>query len=169
MDVIIRPIEQKELLFMEEMFYQSLFVPEGEAPFPRSILDEPHLSKYLSYWGSRPQDISLVAEVEGHLVGAVWSRLFKEEEGAYGFVDENTPEIGIALEQAFRAKGIGTQLMRHIEAANRAIGTQQLSLSVDKRNKAIHLYEKLGYKIIKEEDTAYTMMKKLDKYLTQLK
>lgn len=159
----IRSITKGELLFLEEYFYQSLFVPEGNPPFPRSILDEPHLAKYIQYWGSRPEDICLIAEVEGEIIGACWGRRFNADEKAYGFVDEAIPEIGIALKQEYRGQGIGTQLLEAIFDAYRTLGIQQLSLSVDRRNKAIHLYNRLGFQIVKEEDTALTMLKELDK------
>jgi ribosomal protein S18 acetylase RimI-like enzyme len=40
-------------------------------------------------------------------------------------------------------------------------GFEKLSLSVDKRNPAVNLYKRIGFEIISEEGTAFTMLKKL--------
>jgi ribosomal protein S18 acetylase RimI-like enzyme len=162
MHLKIRAIAKGELLFLEEYFYQSLFVPEGDPPFPRSILDEAHLAKYIQYWGSRPEDICLLAEVEDEIVGACWGRRFNADEKGYGFVNEASPEIGIAISQEYRGQGIGTQLLNAIFEAYRTLGILQLSLSVDKRNRAVHLYKKLGFQIVKEAENAFTMLKELE-------
>ena len=38
---------------------------------------------------------------------------------------------------------------------------EQISLSVDKQNPAVNLYLRLGFEVVAEEGTAFTMLKKL--------
>ena len=160
----IRPIGNKELLFLEEFFYQALFVPPNADPFPRSILDQPNLANYISHWDSRPEDLCLVAVSESEIIGAVWGRRFDEHEKGYGFVDEHTPEIGIAVEEAYRGNGIGTALLEAIIDDYRQKGFSKLSLSVDQRNRAINLYKRLGFECYKTDGTAKIMVKILKTY-----
>ncbi len=138
----------------------ALYVPEGAAPFPKSIIEEPSLAKYIANWG-RADDIALVAESEGVLIGAVWCRLLKAFEKGYGYVDDNTPELSLAIKDGFRNKGLGSQLMEKSFIALKKQGFQQVSLSVDKDNKAVNLYKRLAFEIVGDEGTAYTMKKTL--------
>lgn len=140
------------------MFYTALHVPEGAEPFPKSIIEEPSLAKYIANWG-RPDDVALIAESDGELIGAVWCRLLKAFEKGYGYVDDHTPELSLAIKEGFRNQGLGRQLMEQAFEALRVKGFKQISLSVDKDNKAVNLYKRLAFEIVEEEDTAFTMKK----------
>lgn len=159
--LVIRPLLlPSEIPFLKEMFYTALHVPKGATPFPKSIIEEPSLAKYIAKWG-RPDDIALVAEKEEKLVGAVWCRLLKFEEKGYGYVDDTTPELSLAIHPNYRNQGLGTQLMEQAFAALIAKGFKQVSLSVDKDNQAVNLYKRLNFEMVGEEDTAFTMLKML--------
>lgn len=142
------------------MFYTALHVPEGAAPFPKSIIEAPHLAKYIANWG-RPDDIALVAEKDGQLIGAVWCRLLKAAEKGYGYVDDQTPELSLAIHANFRNQGLGTQLMEKAFIALVEKDFSQVSLSVDQDNKAVNLYKRVGFEIVEEVETAFTMKKTL--------
>ena len=97
MNMIIREIKQNEIYFLKEMLYLALYVPEGKSPFPKSIIENPDISKYIDHWGTLPNDIALVAVFNEKLIGAVWGRTFNSLKPGYGFIDENTPEISIGV------------------------------------------------------------------------
>ena len=61
-------------------------------------------------WG-RPGDTAVIALDGGFPVGAAWYRLFSAEEPGYGFVDEQTPELAIAVVPRKRGKGVGEKLL----------------------------------------------------------
>ncbi len=90
------------------MLYQAIYVHKGEDPYPRSIINLPEIWHYISGFG-REHDFCFVAEYEGEKVGAIWTRLFGEEEKGYGFIEKDIPELSMAVDYAFRNKGIGSQ------------------------------------------------------------
>lgn len=67
----------------------------------------------------------------------------------------------IQIQKKHQGKGIGNKIIKGIikkaEAKNISI-----KLSVLKNNKARHLYERLGFKIVSKSDDSYTMIKKTD-------
>lgn len=161
-------ITTEDIDFVKKMLHVALYVRKGEVPFPRSIIEETHLKKYYDNWG-RTGDIGIIAmEFGGPYqsyippdipVGAAWSRLFAKENPSYGFVDEQTPELSIAV--TVQKQGIGKELMKHLIEANQEAGFQQLSLSVDTESSVKDWYLKLGFEIIKTQGTAHTMLLKL--------
>ena len=69
----------------------------------------------------------------------------------YGFVDEQTPELAIAVVPNARGKGVGSALLEALLERARSEGYPSLSLSVDRLNKgAIALYEQHGFQRVDE-------------------
>jgi len=73
------------------------------------------LSKAYEKWEIHG-DIALVAfnDKTKEIIGAAWVRLFKKNDPSYGFVDENAPDLAIAIKSEYRGKGIGTQLLKNL-------------------------------------------------------
>jgi ribosomal protein S18 acetylase RimI-like enzyme len=103
----------------------------------------------------------VIAEDGGEVVGASLCRLFTAEDHGHGYVDEETPELAVAVWDGRRGTGIGTRLMEAIEDAARADGRLCLSLSVDTDNPARRLYERLGYEELSVDDEGVRMLKRL--------
>ena len=150
MKSIIRPLRSSEHHILREMQYHALFVPNGAAPFPYSILDEPNISKYYTEWG-KTGDLALVVEVDDKMVGAAWCRLFSKTAPGYGFYNEDTPELNIALLPGNTGMGLGTQLLKAIIELLKAEGFNGLSLSVDRENRAFELYRKFGFEVVNDQ------------------
>ena len=126
--------------FLWEMLYLAIFVPTGKPPLPLSILRDPAIARYVEDWGIRSGDSGLIALVDGAPVGAAWLRYFPASEPGYGFVDERTPELSIAVLPAHRGKGIGSRLMERLLQ-----GVDSSSLSCDPANPSWRLYVRLGF------------------------
>jgi ribosomal protein S18 acetylase RimI-like enzyme len=117
---------------------------------------EPPLQRYVERWG-RPGDTALVAIQDFQPVGAAWYRLFKADNPGYGFVDEETPELSIAIVPSRRGSGLGSELLDALLERARADGHEAISLSVEKDSPAVGLYERHGFDRFREDDGAYTM------------
>lgn len=157
--ITIRPLQPHELDFFSDMHYESIHIPQRKPP-KDELLNAPHLKKYHEGWG-RTGDRVLVAMKDDQLAGAVWYRLFDETNPGYGYVDNETPELGIAIHPDFRGMGIGQLLMNEIIKEAAREGYRSLSLSVDPTNTpAVELYQKLGFTCFGISGTSWTM--KLD-------
>ncbi len=146
---------------MADMLYEAIFIPEGHPPFPREIVKELSLSKYIEKWGKDKFDIALVVEIENKLVGAVWGRLFTNENKGFGYIDNKTPELSMAIKNEYRNQGIGTKLIEAIITEYNKIEVKFLSLSVDKANKSLNLYKRIGFETVEEKETSLTMRKRI--------
>ncbi len=118
------------------------------------------LERYVEGWG-RPGDAALVAIDEFRPVGAAWYRLFTREEPGYGFVDDTTPELTIAIVPSRRGKGLGRELLQALlDEAGRS-GYTRVSLSVEPDNPALRLYEQHGFARAGERAGALVMRAEL--------
>lgn len=163
MNIHYRIIKPDEYQFLEEMLYEALFVPPGQPKFPKSIIQNPDIKKYVENWNQKEGDLAIVGVENDKLVGAIWGRKFDVKKKGYGFVDKDIPEISMAVKEEYRNQGIGTHLINQIEHQFSEMGITKLSLSVDKLNPAKKLYERCGYKLFEEQETAITMVKQIEK------
>src|SRR5215213_4858280 len=127
---------------------------------PRGEIDAP-VYRYVMNWG-RPGDAAVIALDNGNPVGAAWYRLFKEKEPGYGFVDEKTPELSIAVVPSCRGKGYGEELLVGLLAHAKQDGFEQISLSVEPDNPALRLYERHGFQKVGESGGSWTMLARLN-------
>ncbi len=157
---MLREAREQDVPFLWEMLYDSLYVPTGQPPWPRSILEEPEIAHYLAGWG-RAGDTALLALQGGRPVGAAWYRQMPAEDPGFGYVAEDVPEVGIALVEDARGHGIGTALLEALTAKARHAGFRALSLSVQPENPARRLYERLGWMRVGRSEDAWTMLRPL--------
>jgi len=151
---VIRTIRPEERPLLNDFLYEAIFVPEGMAAPPRSILEQADLQVYVRDFGKEPNDHCLVAECNGKIAGAVWVRVMED----YGHIDNNTPSLAISLYKEYRSRGIGTQLLLHMLDLLRQKGYGQVSLSVQKANYALRLYQKVGFEVIADRGDEVLMV-----------
>lgn len=118
----------------------------GDAQFTREqLMSDPKLSHYVEGW-PRLGDFGVIAETgHGESIGAAWCRTFAADDAGYGFVAADVPELTIGVLPGHRGKGAGTALMTALIALGRSRGVQGISLSVEDGNRALALYERLGF------------------------
>lgn len=160
-NIRIRKIRKNEIGVLEDMLYEAIYQPDENNPIPRSVLQVPEVNAYIKDFGSRKDDYCFVADANGKIVGAVWVRIISGEIKGYGNVDDNTPEFSISLFKEYRNRGIGTRLMYEMIEHLKENGYKQASLSVQNANYAVKLYQKVGFKIINDENEDYLMVLKL--------
>jgi GNAT superfamily N-acetyltransferase len=158
--ICIRPISLVDEPFLWEMLYQALHVPEGAQPFPRDIVRNPDIRRYAERWG-QPGDVGFVAvdHADQHGVGAAWIRMLADKNKGYGYIDDITPELSVAVITEQRGKGIGTQLLtRLLDRAQEQWSSVSLSVSSD--NPAVRLYERMGFEVLRSNAGSLTMAKR---------
>ena len=154
---IIRPLQDTESHVLKAFLYEAIYIPEGQNAPPKNVVDIPELRIYIEDFGRKKDDHCLVAEYQGQIVGAVWTRIVQD----YGHIDTQTPSLAISLYKEYRNKGIGTRLMKAIIQLLAKKDYPQVSLSVQKANYAVRMYLKLGFKTVRETDEEYIMVKSL--------
>ena len=142
----IREMTAQEYPLLDDFLYEAIFVPEGVDPPSKSIITAPELQVYVKGFGASKDDFALVAEVENKIIGAVWVRIMND----YGHIDDKTPSLAISLYKKYRGQGIGSSLIKEMLSLLQVHDYKCVSLSVQKANYAAKLYQKIGFRIIKE-------------------
>ena len=152
--MIYRELKPSEYGLLRNFLYEAIFIPEGVEPPDRSIIELPELSLYYEAFGSKAADLCIVAEDEGDVVGAVWTRIMAD----YGHVDDDTPSLAISVLREYRGRGTGTQLLHEILKLLKDRGYERVSLAVQKANYAVRMYERAGFRTISENEEEYIMV-----------
>lgn len=153
----IRLIKPEEYPLLKEFLYDAIYLPEGAAAPPRGIINQPELAVYIADFG-QPDDLCMVAEAYGNILGAAWTRILAGKVKGYGNVDDYTPEFAISVKKEFRQQGIGSKLMQEMIVLLKNRGYEKVSLSVNKDNYAYRMYQKLGFHVLREQDEDYLMV-----------
>lgn len=155
-----RPLLAADQAVLWHWLHVALWDPPPAGLRPIEVLQSPHVRIYAEDWGRRSGDVGVVAQVGGVDAGACWMRLLPEGVGL-AFVDERTPQLGIALEPAFQHQGHGRALMQAALQAARQAGHAQVSLTVHPENPAIALYERCGFRKRGLRNTYHLMVAQL--------
>ncbi len=157
---VIKPLSSDYEAFMWKLLYDNIFVARDSGTADRELADLPTLKKYIENWGKERGDLGYVAiDNDNQPVGAVWTRVFHEDDETWGFVDEQTPELNIATIETFRSKGAGSALLKEMIDLLRAYQHRAVSLSVHPNNRCISLYKRFGFAVYETHDNALTMKK----------
>ena len=121
--IAVRRGGAQDVRFLRDMLHHAYYWKErapDSGPGPVAL--------YVKAWG-RPGDTAVIAIDEGFPVGAAWYRLFGSDRPGYGFVDERTPELAIAVVPNARGKGVGSALLDALLGRARAAGLPDASRS----------------------------------------
>ena len=152
---MIRRADALDVPFLRDMLHHAYYWREDPAA------SEP-VARYVANWGRRG-DAAVIAVVDHRRVGAAWYRLFDAEEPGFAFLDEGTPEVSIAVVPAMRGRGIGSELLDALLARARREGFGALSLSVEKDNPSVKLYERHGFEPVREDGDTVVMRADLER------
>lgn len=154
MNFIIREMKKDEYSLLNDFLYEAIYIPDGIEPPPKSVVKSPEMQEYISGFGNSKHDKALVADVEGNVVGVVWVRIMND----YGHIDNDMPSLAISVLQKYRGLGIGTVLLKELLSSLKLDGYSKVSLSVQKENYAVKMYENVGFNIIDENSEEYIMI-----------
>ena len=150
----IRELKNGEEGILKDFLYEAIFIPEGVKPPDRSIIERPELRIYYEDFGKGSADCCLLAEDEGKVIGAVWTRIMND----YGHVDDDTPSFAISMYKEYRGQGMGTKLMLKMLELLKAKGYKRASLAVQKANYAVKMYEKVGFVTVDQNQEEFIMV-----------
>jgi GNAT superfamily N-acetyltransferase len=145
---MLRPVQRADVRFLRDMLrhaYHWRLAQDPELPVYR----------YVQNWGRRG-DAGVVAFDGRNVYGAAWFRLFAAGEPGFGFVDEQTPELTIAVVPSHRGRGTGAELLEALLARARSDGFAQVSLSAEHGQTGF--YEQHGFRAVRRDDGTVTMV-----------
>ena len=154
--IVVRRGGAQDVRFLRDMLHHAYYWKErapDAGPGPVAL--------YVKAWG-RQGDTAVIALDRGFPVGAAWYRLFDRERPGFGFVDERTPELAIAVVPSKRGHGVGDEMLKELLGKAREAGYERLSLSVEPGNPARKLYERHGFEVVDEGEDAWTMVASLE-------
>ena len=121
----IRAGNRNDLAFLQQMLFEAFFLrPDQDRPDYQEFHQDPAFHRVLAGWG-RPGDRAVIAEENESPFGAAWYRFWTEEDHSYGFVDAETPELGIGVLADCRSRGVGRALLRALVEAARDEGDRR--------------------------------------------
>ena len=147
-------MRSEEYCLLSDFLYEAIYIPEGLAPPPKSVIECSELQEYIVEFGNRKHDKALVAEMQGNVIGAIWVRIMND----YGHIDNDTPSLAMSVYKKYRGLGIGTSLLKQLLQVERLAGYSKISLSVQKSNYAVKMYEKVGFTVVDENNEEYIMI-----------
>jgi hypothetical protein len=93
----LRTAQRDDAQLLRALLYEAAFWRSNVArPQLDEALTNPELARYVEGFG-RPGDFGVLAEEGAEPLGAAWWRSFQAGAPGYGFVDEATPEISVAV------------------------------------------------------------------------
>ena len=146
----IREIKPSETCLLKDFLYEAIFQRDEENLLPKDIINKPELRVFIEGFG-KPDDCCLVADIDGKVVGAVWTRILSGEVKGYGNLDEDTPEFAISLYKEYRNMGIGTALMRRMLELLKERGYKRASLAVQKIIMLLECIKRLDLRSLKSQ------------------
>lgn len=150
MSYLIRPIEQDDVPFLWEMLFYAAHMSEDGLTTSEPAKRDPHLNIYVDGWG-RDGDYGFIAYTPQtrQNIGAAWLRLIISDKTNYGYYDDATPELAIAVIPEMMGQGIGSLLLSAlIDSAKTQYPA--IILTVRSENPAKNLYERNGFIVIDE-------------------
>jgi RimJ/RimL family protein N-acetyltransferase len=139
--VIIRVVRKSDL--NDLLMYANSLVEDEAFVMLNQKLSRDEQIKYLNdslQKVKHNQKIHLVVEVDNHFAGSVEARILEKRKSHVG-------EVGISLHRDFRDEGIGYICLSVLINEARKFGLRLLYLHCFENNdRAIHLYEKIGFK-----------------------
>lgn len=141
-----------------------------DVPFLRSLLahafsqqvDESDVAigRYTEGWG-RAGDTALIAMDGGHSVGAGWYRVFHSSSRGFGFVDESTPEVTVAVVPSRQGEGIGQQLLAALVARAKDDGYTRISATVESAFPEQASLLDQGFEVVGQRGTLLTLSREI--------
>jgi len=151
---MIRRGNPQDVRFLKDMLRHAFYWRSG------GTVEDASLWRYVAGWGRRG-DGAVIALEGGFPIGAAWFRLFARDEPGFGYVDDQTPEVAIAVVPSRRGRGTGSELLDALIEMAKEQSYGALSLSVAADTPAMHVFETHGFEKLEQTDGSWTMRRSL--------
>jgi ribosomal protein S18 acetylase RimI-like enzyme len=147
MNYTIRPLTAGDEPILWEMLYQALHTSEGGPR--REVIRQPEFARYVEGWG-RAADSGFIASdaKTGEVLGAVWIRRLSDR-------PEAPSDLAFGVKPGLRRRGIGAALLTQL--VKTCPEQSIISIRASANNPAVRLYERFGFKIVKQGEGNVTM------------
>jgi ribosomal protein S18 acetylase RimI-like enzyme len=150
MQFSIRPVIPDDIPFLWDVLYFAAHMSEDGATSSKAARHDPHLNIYVKEWG-RCGDCGMIAydPQSQRKLGAAWIRFLTDDSSHYGYYDDRTPELAIAVLPEVTGQGVGSALLSHLIET---VGAEApaIVLTVRSDNPAKNLYERFGFVVVEE-------------------
>ena len=146
-----RPVGIHDVRFLRDMLrhaYHWRIAEDTERPVYR----------YVQNWGRRG-DAGVLRSKARTPTAPPGTASSPSREPGFGFVDEQTPEVTIAIVPSRRGKGAGKELLEALLERARADGYDAVSLSAAPEQTPY--YERFGFETVRKDEHAVTMLARL--------
>lgn len=137
--IFIRAFQLADIIHMSR--FLALAAHEDDAQI---VFDNPNLARYIENFG-RDGDCAMVAQNDKAIIGMAWARFWASDNRGFAWIDEQTPELAIAVEDDFRGQGIGARLIEALKFELHRKGVTQIALNVRADSRAVRLYQRLDF------------------------
>ena len=149
---IIMEWEVRKAIKEDEYSIKKLFIEMLQTIYHDKNVDG-YEDGYLDKFFDNHDDWICVVEAEGSVIAYLSIEVHHEQED-YIYLDD------LSVSERWRNRGIGTKLIKTAEKFAKEIDIHQIVFHVEKSNtSAFRLYERLGYSIMREENTRFCMIK----------
>jgi len=146
----IRPVTQDDVPFLWDMLYYAARMSEDGATSSDAARDDPHLNFFVKGWGRRGDRGVIAFEPQSlRKLGAAWIRFLTDDRSYYGYYDDQTPELSIAVLPEVIGQGVGSALLSDLIGKVRN-EIPAIVLTVRNNNPARKLYERFGFVTVDE-------------------
>lgn len=154
----LRVIRPDDADLLPTFYYWTLYVQQSAPAPPVEILQQAPFIYYIQDWG-REGDIGfLLEDLTNHqVIGMSWFRQFYSHHAGFGFINDQIPELTIAIHPHYRQQGLGSQLLVRLIQQARIEGFAGLSLSVHRQSPAIAFYQRHQFQPVNERDPLQVM------------
>ena len=115
---------------------------------PLELDTYPSLRIYDRFYGLSRTDVGVYAMVDNKIAGGAWVRLLKGDAKGqgkgYAYLDDETPELILAVKPEFRNLGLATKIMEQL-LTEVSQSFDQISLSLPVDSQALAFFERLGF------------------------
>ncbi len=144
-----RKLREIEYDRMPNFLYNAVIHPENDL-LETDVVYEEEYHKYIKDFG-KENDFALVCDDDGRVSGMIWTRLFKESDNSFGFIDEETPELTLSVLAGYNEQAIGKELLELLFNELKIRGVKQVSVSICENHDIYDVYTLVGFEKVESK------------------